>query len=140
MTITPLSYAMRCHYRRFGLQQRHCLTLHVRTHERAVGVVVFKERNKACCHGYELFGAYVHIVYHVAAELFYVLAVTAGDALLDKPAVFVQQLVCLRDDKAVLPVRREILDFVGNHLALLVHAAVRAFHKAVFVDSCKRRQ
>jgi hypothetical protein len=32
--------------RRFGTQQRHGLTLHVRAHERAVGVVVLKERNE----------------------------------------------------------------------------------------------
>ena len=32
--------------RRLGLQQRHRLTLHVRAHQRAVGVVVFKERDQ----------------------------------------------------------------------------------------------
>ena len=32
--------------RRLGLQERHSLPLHVRAHERAVGVVVFKERNE----------------------------------------------------------------------------------------------
>ncbi|MPN46000.1 hypothetical protein SDC9_193579 [bioreactor metagenome] len=31
--------------RRFRHQKRHRLTLHVRTHQRAVGVVVFQERN-----------------------------------------------------------------------------------------------
>jgi len=32
--------------RRFGAQQRHGLTLHVRAHQRAVGVVVLEERNE----------------------------------------------------------------------------------------------
>ena len=34
------------HNRRLGDQQRHRLPLHVRTHQRAVGVVVFQERNQ----------------------------------------------------------------------------------------------
>ena len=33
--------------RRLGDQQRHGLPLHVRTHQRPVGVVVFQERNQA---------------------------------------------------------------------------------------------
>jgi hypothetical protein len=32
--------------RRFGAQQRHGLTLHVRTHQRAVRVVVLEERHQ----------------------------------------------------------------------------------------------
>jgi hypothetical protein len=32
--------------RRLGLQQRHRLTLHVRAHQRAVGVVVLEERDE----------------------------------------------------------------------------------------------
>ena len=35
------------HQRRFGDQQRHRLALHVRTHQRAVRVVVLQERNQA---------------------------------------------------------------------------------------------
>ena len=38
------------HKRSLGAQQRNRLALHVRTHERAVGVVVFKERNQAGGH------------------------------------------------------------------------------------------
>ena len=33
--------------RRFGAQQRHGLALHVRAHQRAVGVVVLEERDRA---------------------------------------------------------------------------------------------
>ena len=36
--------------RRIGAQQRNRLALHVRSHQRAVGVVVFKERNQARRH------------------------------------------------------------------------------------------
>ena len=36
--------------RSLGSQQRHGLALHVRTHERAVGVVVLKERDQTRSH------------------------------------------------------------------------------------------
>src|SRR5207245_1776484 len=41
--------------RRFSLDERHRLALHVGTHERAVGVVVLQERNQAGSHGNQLF-------------------------------------------------------------------------------------
>ena len=40
--------------RRIGLQQRHGLALHVRTHQRAVGVVVLKERDQRGRDRYDL--------------------------------------------------------------------------------------
>jgi hypothetical protein len=33
--------------RRLGLEERHALALHVRAHERAVGVVMLEERDQA---------------------------------------------------------------------------------------------
>src|SRR5262249_22052555 len=35
----------RAHERRARIEERHCLTLHIRTHQRAVRVVVFEEWN-----------------------------------------------------------------------------------------------
>src|SRR5216684_707762 len=40
--------------RRFTLDQRHSLALHVGTHQRAVGVVIFEERDQAGSHGNQL--------------------------------------------------------------------------------------
>ena len=48
--------------RRFGAQQRNGLPLHVRTHQRTVCVVVFKERNQAGRHRDELFRTDVHVL------------------------------------------------------------------------------
>ena len=42
--------------RRFGTQQRHGLTLHVRAHQRAVGVVVLQERHQRRGDGDQLLG------------------------------------------------------------------------------------
>src|SRR6185369_3891299 len=48
--------------RSVGAEQRHGLALHVGTHQRAVGVVVFQERNQAGGHGNELFGADIDVL------------------------------------------------------------------------------
>src|SRR5713226_619628 len=53
--------------RRFALDERHGLALHVGAHQRAVGVVVFEERNQAGSHGNELLGRNVDIVDFIAA-------------------------------------------------------------------------
>ena len=52
--------------RGFPADQRHSLALHVGTHQRAVGVVVFQERNQAGSHGNELLRRNVDIVDFIA--------------------------------------------------------------------------
>ena len=53
--------------RRFGNEQRHALALHVRSHQRAVGVVVFEERDQTGGHRNKLLRRDVHVV-HFAME------------------------------------------------------------------------
>ena len=48
--------------RRLRLEERHGLALHVRTHERAVGVVVLEERDERGGHGDDLLGRHVHVL------------------------------------------------------------------------------
>jgi hypothetical protein len=48
--------------RRFGAHQRHRLTLHVRAHQRAVGVVVFEERDQRRSDRHQLLRRHVHQV------------------------------------------------------------------------------
>ncbi len=49
--------------RRFGDEQRHGLALHVRTHQRAVRVVVFQKRNQARRDRNQLLGRNVHVIH-----------------------------------------------------------------------------
>ena len=49
--------------RRVGLEQRHRLALHVRAHQRAVGVVVFQKRDQRGRHRDELVGRDVHVLH-----------------------------------------------------------------------------
>ena len=48
--------------RRRGAEQRHRLALHVRAHERAVGVVVLEERDERGGHRHQLVRRHVHQV------------------------------------------------------------------------------
>ena len=57
----------RADQRRFALDQRHGLALHVRAHQRAVRVVVLKERDQARGHRYELLRRHVDVIHFLAA-------------------------------------------------------------------------
>ena len=70
---------------RVGNQQRNGLALHVRTHERAVGVVVFEERNQARRHGNELLRRHVHVMHLVGLHLEKVTAIPRRNLLLGEP-------------------------------------------------------
>src|SRR5207245_2843046 len=50
----------RAHERRLGEEERHRLPLHVRSHERAVGVVVLEERDQRGSDRHELLRRHVH--------------------------------------------------------------------------------
>ena len=43
------------------MQKRHCLPLHIRTHQGSVSIVILKKRNQVCGHANELFGTDVYI-------------------------------------------------------------------------------
>src|SRR3954469_2634008 len=68
--------------RRVAAQQRHRLALHVRAHQRAVGVVVLEERNERRRHRHQLFRADVHVVDAVPLDADEVAAGARDDAVL----------------------------------------------------------
>ena len=136
--VCDLMFDAGCDHRRFGTKQRHCLTLHVRSHQRTVRIVVFKERNKSGCNGYQLFGRYVHIVDAAYVNLADIFADTARNALVNEFSVFVKRFAGLRDDVLIFLVRRHISDVVGNDAFGFFDLSVRRFDKSVFVDACVR--
>ena len=126
-------------YRSFCRQQRHCLTLHVGSHQRTVRVVVLQERNQRGSHGEYHLRGYVHIVEHMALVLLRLFAVTTGYVLVDEVSLFVQRLVRLRYMVVILLVRGHIYNLIGNTRVLrirVVNLAVRSLHEAVLVNSC----
>ena len=70
--------------RRLGLEQRHGLALHVRAHQRAVGVVVLEERDQRRRHRDDLLGADVHVLDLRRPRLGELVAVAGGHALVEK--------------------------------------------------------
>ena len=120
---------------RFGIDQRHRLTLHVGSHQRTVGVVVFKEGDKTCCNGNKLTRRYVDEVHLFARELQYFFTTTACDTRVHEVAVFVKRLVGLTDDILVFLVGSQILHRVGDRMVDFVYTAVGSFDKAVLVDA-----
>ena len=94
--------------RRLRAQQRHGLALHVRAHQRAVGVVVLEERHQRGSHRNQLLRADVDVVDFVAADQHEVAGLAGVDQIADDAALVVEFDVGLRDGVAVFFPRREI--------------------------------
>ena len=104
--------------RGLAAQQRHGLALHVRAHERAVGVVVLEERDHRGRDRHHLARRDVHVVDARAGHVVDLAALGADeDAGLGEGAVVVQRRVGLRDDVQVLLVGGEVVDLVGDEAA-----------------------
>ena len=126
-------------YRSLGRQKRHGLTLHVRSHQRAVCVVILQERNQRRSDGEHHLRRYVHVVEHCTVVLLRLLTVTAGYGLADKMPFFVQGLVRLRYMVIILFIRCHVYNLIGNTRILrigFIDHTVRCFDEAVLVDSC----
>src|SRR5688572_4235998 len=165
----------RSHERRGRLQKRHGLTLHVRTHEGAVRVVILEEGNKRRGHRHELLRRDVHEIHFVPMLQNEVSGLTNVHQFVNELAVLVHFHVRLGNEIFVLfPCRqveriRKVLrtlpslvfqlfvlilgEFAFHVLAdlelriagrndryviddaAILHFAVRALDKAVFVDA-----
>src|SRR5882762_4353962 len=88
--------------RRPGAEQRHGLALHVRSHQRAVGIVVLEERDQRRGHRDQLLGRHVDELDVVPRRQDEVARLTRVDAVLGQLAVVVHGGVRLRDDVLVL--------------------------------------
>ena len=118
--------------RRLGLDQRHRLALHVGAHERAVGVVVFEERDQRRRDRHQLLGRHVDEIDRLRPGQDEVAVLPAAHQVLHEAPVLGQLGIRLGDSVAALLHGREI-DHLVAHLAF-DHAAVRALDEAVLVD------
>ncbi|MNO49928.1 hypothetical protein D3C76_402890 [compost metagenome] len=71
-----------------GTQSRYGLTLHVRTHQGSVSIIVFQERDQGRCHRYDLLRAHVHVLDLVGVHKGGFTLVTARDQLVFQTAIF----------------------------------------------------
>ena len=84
-----------------GIEERDGLTLHVRTHQSAVGVVMFKERDQRGADAHDLARGDVDIIDTVGRQHLEVLIMASRHAVGRDLAEFVGRGICLRDDKVV---------------------------------------
>ena len=117
--------------RRARIQQRDRLTLHVRAHQRAVGVVVLKERNERRGDGHQLFRRHVHVVDIGRRREREVATFARQHQIIDERAVWIELGICLRDDGVFFAVGVQPHDFT-RHAAVL-HDTIRRFDKAEIV-------
>ena len=96
--------------RRLGAQQGNSLALHVRTHERAVGIIVFQKGDERGRHAHQLVGRDVHEVDLVRPAHDEFSALTGRDEIDRKVAPAVERRVGLSDDMILLLQGREITD------------------------------
>ena len=119
-------------------QAGHGLALHVRAHQRAVGVVVLEERDQRGGHRHDLRRRDVHELDLVRGRQHELVAVAAGHQLVVEPALLVELRVRLRDHVLAFLDRRQVVDLVG-HLAVH-HLAIRRLEEAVLVGARVQRQ
>src|SRR5487761_1138167 len=94
--------------RSLALDERHGLALHIRAHERAVGVVVFEERNQAGGDGDKLLRRHVDVIHFLARFQDEVAGLAAIDQFRGDFSAVIERRVRLRDHVAILFPRGKI--------------------------------
>ena len=89
--------------RRFSANQRNGLALHVGTHQGAVGVVVFEERNQAGRDADELLRRHVHVIHFIAMLEDEVSGLAAIDEIVGDAATLVRGDVRAGQRRSDLP-------------------------------------
>ena len=126
---------------RVGEYERDGLTLHVGAHERAVRVVVLKERDERRRYGDDLLRRYIEVVELLRVYFYGVVLVTDVDAAgrgRDDVAVLVHREVGASDIVFVLFVRGEIGDLFRD--LSVDYLAARTDEEAVFVYAREGRE
>ena len=137
---TSLIFHTSTHDGALSAQQRHSLLLHVRSHQSAVGVVVFQEGNHGSCHGNNHPRRNIHVIGLGSGHFHEFVLVTADHSAVDKMAFLVQRFVGLSHNEFVLHVSGHVDHFIGDAASLLVHLPVGSLNEAILVDPSKSSQ
>jgi hypothetical protein len=103
----------RTHNGRGSGHQRNGLPLHIRAHQRAGNVIVFKERDKRSRYRNNLFRRNVHQIDFVYVIFHYFVFIPPRNLGRQKFAFFVNRRVRLRDDIIFFLIRGKVTDFLG---------------------------
>src|ERR1700737_2460979 len=124
--------------RRFCLDQRHRLELHVRAHQRAICVVILEERDQRGRHRNQLLWRDVDQVDVLRPLHDEIPALAAIRQVSNDPPFRIGFNIGLGGGKPAFVHRREVDDFVGD--PAIDYFAVRTFDEAVLVDPSISRQ
>ena len=117
----------------FGNDQRHTLALHVRTHQRAVRVIVLEERNQSRRDRDELLRRDVHVMDLGRLDFQEVAAITDRNFFAGEMTFRVHRRVRLRDEEIFFAIAGQIIDLIGH--ATVLDFAVGRFDETEFVDA-----
>ena len=95
--------------RRLGAQQRNRLPLHVRSHQRPVGIVILEERNQTRRHRNKLLRTHIHILDFLAPLELKVARHAAVGQFRDDTPLLVHFDIRLRDDVRILFPRGKVM-------------------------------
>ena len=121
--------------RSFASHQRHCLAHHVRSHERAVGIVVLKEWDKSGSDGSNLVGSHVAESNFGRQDLGEVGTLTNDNALVEELAMLIHARSRLSNVFALLCLSRQPLNaFVGEIDNAILNLAVWSLNESEVID------
>ncbi len=130
--------------RSFRRNQRNALTLHVRSHQRTVRVIVLQERYQGCRNREYHSRRYVHVLEHRSGIRRCLIPVTAGYVVVNKISVLIQLRGSLCYMIVIFLIRchvDNIISYSGSVRVVLVDLSVRSFDEAVLIDLrvCRQR-
>ena len=121
------------HQRSFRLQQRHTLTLHVRSHQGSVRIIVFEERNHGGGHGNNLLRTHVHVGHVLGLHFQELTTVTHCEAFVGEMSVLANRIVRLGDVMVFFLVSGQVVDLLGDYA--VDDLAVRRLDEPELVDA-----
>ena len=121
----------------FRTKQRNSLAHHVRAHERAVSIIVLKERNKGCCDRGTLRRSYVHQAYFVRRYHRIILFISGFYARTDELTFIIERSVTLSYRVILFILSCEVDDtLVGKIHFTIGCLTIRRFDKAKAINLC----
>ena len=117
----------------FRTQHGHGLTLHVRTHQRAVRIIMLQERHQGGGNGHDLRWRHVHVLNALGTNQNGLAFFAGRHQVTRQLIVFVQCRIGLGNHILAFFDGGQIVDLIGN--LAVCDATVRCFDKAVFVQA-----
>ena len=118
----------------FRTQERHSLTLHVRTHQSSVRIIVFEEWNEGGTDGDDLLRRYVHQHDFIRFRFEYIRAAAARYILMNEMTFCIERFARLCDDLIFFDISGDIFTLISDSVGLFIDQTVRCLDEAVLVD------